>query len=265
MKTVYRTAFWADKQREELVNKLRSFNINVEPNKFQSIEFYDDDKNFRAIKALFDLHKINLDNYSIYTDEECLNAKILGMVGDWHYGYPQPEDGYKEICFDLKNYCSECGIGAQQINPFRIKNEPNWGRRQVFQLNWIFDEFFMKPEIYDKIFRPLFIDHWEVIINKKNIPAKTVVQLNIPIVGSELIMEGHRFDICSICKRKKYSPIKVGGYPQLRSKTNLPIFKSQEFFGSGARAFRGIFVKNNLYKELIKNKIRGVDFVPVFE
>ena len=69
----------------------------------------------------------------------------------------------------------------------------------------------------------------------------------------------------SRCKQKKYLLIKIGGYPQLKKQTNLPMFKSQEFFGSGAQAFREIFINNNLYRELVKDKVRGIGFVPVFE
>ncbi|CAN5839311.1 hypothetical protein BH10BAC2_BH10BAC2_34650 [soil metagenome] len=157
MKTLYRTAFWADADREELVDKLKDYNIDLVPNKFEVVEFYDNEKDFSSIKAVFDLHNIYLDSYSIYTEEEFIKSKVLGMVGDWHYGYPQPENDYEDLCYDLTDYCKECGIGAKQVKPLRITGEPKWGRRQIFQLNWIFDEYFVKPEIYNEVFKPIEI------------------------------------------------------------------------------------------------------------
>ena len=46
-------------------------------------------------------------------------------------------------------------IGAKQVSPFRMKESPNWGRRSILQMNWLFDEYFVKPEVWNAVFQPL--------------------------------------------------------------------------------------------------------------
>ena len=58
---------------------------------------------------------------------------------------PDHDFGYQLATFDLSDHCESCGIGRSQRVPFRIRGEPSWGKNQVPQLNWVFDEYFATP------------------------------------------------------------------------------------------------------------------------
>src|ERR1700722_5708817 len=62
-----------------------------------------------------------------------------------HFGYPQPEVGYESWVYDPNSYCGRCGIGGAQRNPFRFRSEPKARHSKFYQLNWVFDEFFVRP------------------------------------------------------------------------------------------------------------------------
>src|SRR5262249_37893351 len=63
-----------------------------------------------------------------------------------HFGYPQPEDRYALETYDSA-YCDRCGIGGAQRNAFPFRSEPQVRHSQFLQLNWVFDEFFVRPEV----------------------------------------------------------------------------------------------------------------------
>lgn len=264
MKTLYRTAFWIDKSNQGLIDELRRLGFNLSDGKFEAIEFFDDNENFNHIKNVLEEHNKHLSKHSRYTEEERLNAHYLGIGGDWHNGYPQPEDDYIELCYNLNDYCKSCGIGLTQTNPFRLKKKPEWGRRSIFQLNWVFDEYFVKPNIYQTLFFTRDVGKWKVMLDRKNSVLTSVVQLKIPTVESELVMDGYPFEVCSECGQKKYLPISVGGYPRLKESTKLAMFKSREYFGSGASARKAVFIDNDLYKALKLYNIKGIGYYPVF-
>jgi len=61
------------------------------------------------------------------TVKELAAAEWLVMQPTWHAGYPQPEDTYLATTYDLSDYCAQCGTGAVQRAPFRMRGEPKWG------------------------------------------------------------------------------------------------------------------------------------------
>jgi hypothetical protein len=95
-----------------------------------------------------------------FTTKELNEAEYLQMTPDWHYGYPQPErkHGFLAATYDLSDYCSACGIGRRQNAPFQMKGEPKWGKRQILQLNWVFDEFFVYPAVWESVFEPFGLE-----------------------------------------------------------------------------------------------------------
>jgi len=64
-----------------------------------------------------------------FTTTEMNAASWFALAPTWHCGYPQPEDEYLEVTYDLSAYCPSCGIGAVQRAPFRMKGEPRWFRQ----------------------------------------------------------------------------------------------------------------------------------------
>jgi hypothetical protein len=91
-----------------------------------------------------------------FSKEEIDSARWI-EVGAWHHGYPQPEDdfGYLRATYDLSEWCDACGIGLKQKASFQMKGEPRWGRRAILQLNWVFDELFVTPEVWSASSSPV--------------------------------------------------------------------------------------------------------------
>ena len=120
----------------------------------------EDDPQWETVRHLLKKYETMDIPFTKFSDSELSNAKHLAMGSSWHHGYPQPEDdfGYMQLTYDLRDYCEHCGIGAKQISPFRMKKSPNWGRRSILQMNWLFDEYFVKPEVWNAVFQPLGIN-----------------------------------------------------------------------------------------------------------
>jgi hypothetical protein len=92
-----------------------------------------------------------------FSETEIAKARWLQLVPEWHCGYPQPNEldfGYRAVTYDLAGYCKQCGIGLKQKAPFQIKAEPKWGRNGILQLNWVFDEYFVTPDAWNRAFKP---------------------------------------------------------------------------------------------------------------
>lgn len=199
-----------------------------------------------------------------FSRSELKQSDYLVMLPSWHHGYPMPDDdfGFLSVTFDTTDYCTACGIGRQQNKPFIMKSEPKWGKRSIVQLNWIFDEYFVKPEVYLNVFKPFGIESREVLHNKTYKPLTSVVQLVINESSlSSMAMDNHPFEKCRACGCKKFLPFTKGPFPAfLKSPGDANIFKTQEIFGSGNSANREIVVTQELYQSMYDSKIKGVDF-----
>src|SRR5262245_17077345 len=108
-------------------------------------------------RVRFLLHQWGVSEGSVRTEfswEEIDAASWLDLGPAWHHGYPQPDDdfGYREVTYDLTDFCEQCGAGMEQNAPFRMKREPRWGRNGILQLNWVFDEFFVTPDVWTRVF-----------------------------------------------------------------------------------------------------------------
>jgi len=223
------------------------------------------DPRWPAIKAALKEHDFGETiHWTEFSPEEFRSAAWLAFAGDWHNGYPMPDGdfGYLNLTYDLTEYCEKCGIGAKQKAPFRLRGEPKWGTRSVMGLNWVFDEVFVRPEVWHTVFAPFGIGCRPVLAYRKETELKTVVQLQInTVLESELAMGGHPFDICEFCQRKKYLPFTRGMFPAMtKPAEGLHAVKSKEWFGSGAAADRAILVSQALYAQTQKHRLKGAWF-----
>ena len=201
--------------------------------------------------------------YTIFTKNEIAKVDWLQIVPEWHYGYPQPHEdefGHHEATYDLSDYCSKCGIGLVQKAPFQMKNEPKWGGNRILQMNWVFDEFFVTPEVWKSIFKPYDI-MCRPVINRKGIELETVVQLVVEQEHS-IFTENLANEKCPSCGRVKYLPVVRGYFPNLKDEPSISIVKTKEYFGSGARAYKKILISQKHAKTLEKAKVRGVKVKP---
>lgn len=197
-----------------------------------------------------------------FTELELASARYLGIFASSHRGYPEPSQGmgYMEETFDLSDHCSRCGIGCRQVRPFRAKKLPRLGN-SLMQLNWVFDEFFVSPEVWARIFEPRGIGCQPVLLDgSEGKIHKSIVQLEI---SEQIDLELSESDAvnCPRCGRPKW-PVSLRGFLPKPGATRAAIFKSSQFFGNGADAFRFVLVSNSLYRVIKESCLRGLEFYP---
>jgi hypothetical protein len=201
-----------------------------------------------------------------FSEQEIADASWLELIPDWHYGYPQPNEadfGYREATHDLTNYCERCGVGKRQKAPFQVKGEPKWGRRSILQMNWVFDEYFVTPDLWLDVFKPHGIAS-RPVINTRGAELQTVVQL-VTVEEVGIVTDGLATDSpgCSQCGRTKYLPVTRGPFPALSGEPSGGMAKTKEYFGSGASAYRGVVISQALASEMIRRAVRGASLRPV--
>lgn len=202
-----------------------------------------------------------------FSPAEVLEARWLSVGATSHSGYPQPEDTYEQVTYDAATYCPKCGRDRDQVAPFRMKCEPRWGRRGVIQLNWVYDELFVRPDVWRIVFRPLGIGCREVLIRGGR-RLRTVVQLEIPPREVDVDVRGFRRTRCAACGRVKHdSGALMGrGVPPILREPRGHIARSTQYFsGGGTSTFRLLFVSQAVARALAEHGIRGLEFEPVPE
>jgi len=243
----------------EQVGILSSFGIRVDLgyDRFDIEEGFE----YEKLNKYLDKWKVEKSIGTIYEKKDIDESDLLVYVSSWLNGYPQPEDvkDYLGLTYNTDNYCSVCGIGAFQKEPFRIKKEPKWGEKKMFELNWVFDEVFVRKDIYQSIFQKIGIDYFPVILHKKETIIENTVQLKLPSIENSLLLENQPHVICKKCKRKKYSPHIKGYFPSFKKPVinTSKIFKSIEYFGSSTEAHNKIFITKELYQKLKEVKIKA--------
>ncbi|HMH23623.1 MAG TPA: hypothetical protein VK563_17675 [Puia sp.] len=239
------------------VKKLASLGIQAEKGQYQII--IEEGEVFEKLRPYLKEWEVDTSVSTQYNKKDIAASSLLAYIGSWVNGYPQPEDvpGYRALTYDLSGYCTECGMGAVQKAPFRIK-APKWGEKKLFELNWVFDEIFVRQDIYDSLFMKAGVDSWPVLSYKKDTVIDNVVQLKLPESKVPLLLDHQPFEVCATCGQKKYSRQIRGYFPKFRSKlpAGLSVFKSKEWFGSDARAFKQVFITKKIYEQLEAIKVR---------
>lgn len=207
------------------------------------------------------------------------------VLASGHHGYPQPEDDYRSV---YENACPRCGIHGQQIRPFRI-HKPGLAQHSAFlQLNWVFDAFFVHREVADTLSRASLtgIAFGPVVDHRSGDEVNDRVQLLIDTAVScaettrlfamtcrpdneETIRLRDTFPtwkanfvkfppetFCGRTKHHRPSSVGIGTLPG-----DIPdVFQTEEWFGSGALAFR-LTVASERFAEFVqKQNWRGVEF-----
>jgi hypothetical protein len=199
-----------------------------------------------------------------FSKKELADARWFALEPDWHHGYPQPDEGhfgYREATFEMAGFCEQCGIGLKQKASFQMKSEPKWGRNGILQLHWVFDEFFVTPEVWRTVFQSNEVG-CRPVLDTKGSELKTVVQL---VVQEEVDVgvEGLAAERCARCGRVKSLPVTRGAFPPLMSEPSARMVKTREYFGSGASAHRRVLVSQKVARALAAEKVRGASVRPV--
>lgn len=219
-------------------------------------------RNWRSLAALFQGWRASDVVRTEFTKREYHAAYWL-EIGAWHHGYPQPDEdvfGYRQATYDLTNWCESCGIGKKQKAPFQMKGEPKWGRNAIMQLIWIYDELFVTPDAWRRIFKPAGAV-CRPVLNTKGVELKTVVQLVVEeTVG--IITDGLAFERCARCGWPKHLPVTRGFGPALRDVPTASLVRTAVFFGSGAQADQRLLISQDLARALTAGGVRGAELKP---
>ena len=245
------------------VDPFRSRDLDC-PERFSYVQIFKVDEAQLRSPALQDWIRRRNANITVlghmeYTAQDLAQAAWLDMLpNNSALGYPQPdnpEDGepdYLDLTYDRNapGYCPRCNMYKVQRAPFRIKSEPR-AKAGAFGLHWIFDEIFVRPEVYEAVFRPFGLDYWPVLHHRSGRPLETVLQLKIDKISESpralAAMMGGWVETCPVCHRTKYPPHFPGPPPGFLGPPGpWPVFKSQEHFGSEYSARRGVIVSNDL-------------------
>jgi hypothetical protein len=247
----------------------------------------EDHEKWPRVKELMHEFDISAMVENKFDKNEILDAEWLQIGATGHFGYPQPEDNYQEITYDENRICPSCGIGKVQKAPFRFRSEPKASRSQFLQLNWIFDEFFVRPDVKEAFTNNNIsgIIYENPVINKSNAPISSIYQLKIKNTQNPCLittnlepvtcklnneefspsMEKFMGKKDTFCGNVKYHFGKRGPFQFQRNSflCNDDVMKSFEWFGSGFQAFRMVIISRKVSDIIIKNKWRGIYMHPI--
>ena len=178
----------------------------------------------------------------------------------WTTGYPQPEDAYKEVTYDLTNYCSVCGTGRIQNAPFRMVGEPRWGRRSLLRLNWVPDEIFTTPEVWATVFKPFGLQCRPVVKHQTGLSLQTCVQIVVDNEVELRIPKELPSEYCPVCRQTRWNIFRRGLFPGPAESPTTAMFRSSQYFGAGHLSHKHVLVSNLLYREIAKHNLKGVEF-----
>ncbi|MGS2765219.1 hypothetical protein [Sinomicrobium sp. M5D2P9] len=250
MKIMYHLALdWTD----ERIRVMNSFNLYPKKG-FTAIQI-EEDKYLKLKSHLKKWGDIGV-RYPEFTNKELKESLVSAKINAHTHGYPMPDMdfGYLDLTYDLSDYCEICGIGKKQKDAFRLKNIPKKGKKKLFSIGWVFDEYFVERELYNEVFRPLGIKSREVLKYTEDIPFEDTVQLVLEETEELLNLEDNPIERCGKCGRWKYQPMPQGFYPKYKN-IIAPMFKSKDYFGTGTEARKRIFVSQELREILIEKKI----------
>ena len=118
------------------------------------------------------------------------------------------------------------------------------------------------------MFRPFGVDKMPVVHHGKGHELETVVQLKIDQVASvDLDVSNLVQHQCTKCGRVKYDQSSRGKHAPFKGKDDRsrPMFKTREWFSTGAAAYHHIIVNHELYEHITATKLKGMDFLPLEE
>jgi hypothetical protein len=251
----------------------------------------EDAPDWSYVRRLCEIHRVLSQVSNLFSTQEVESAAWLTMHARGHHGYPMPDDdfSYREATYDVRAYCSRCGIGAIQNAPFRIRGEFRAPRSHFIQLNWIFDEFFVRTPVAAALVDSKIqgVSFLAPMLHKRNEPSRDVVQMKIEFALPPAIHTANLQPVTCVlkneewrtetpamwlppedlpyCGRRKYHMAHAG--PLRLSRTAFDgapdVVKTTEWFGSGASACHEVIVSARFRRLVTARAWRGVSFEPV--
>ncbi len=236
------------------------------------LDIYESDPHWPYISAIVKEKDLFCLSETFFSRKELEQAKWLEVRSRWHFDYPQPENDYATITYSCKDYCDQCGSGLIQVDDFRMKRTPKWGKRHFCQVNWVEDELFV-----DDIAKTKLQNDFAECVSFRGVKNKSGTselldfnQLVIPFVLEEGLIADclaiDRIQMCPNCGIPKYHPCGIG---MMKFKSSIfehapDIVKTSEVFGWGYAAPRSIIISQKVYRFLIQNQLhQGLVFSPI--
>lgn len=199
-----------------------------------------------------------------YSPLEIAAAQWLYVRADWYHGYPEPDMGhfgYRSTTYDPERWCPECNCGKHQRAPFQMKAEPKWGKKGLLMLHWVYDEIFVRPEVYRDIFAPFGVLCRPVLDTKKR-ELRSVVQLVVEETVS-LKFDGFPSSTCPVCRQIKYEPVVRGMMPPMKTQPKSQVVRVEQYKGLDGNAVRAVLISQAVATRLLESKVKGFALEPI--
>lgn len=279
----------AGSERSPFWLEIRQLGVAFETGTICVLNITEDDPRWPEVERLCIEHRQIEQSNNIFTADELSTAQWLTMFALGHHGYPQPDDdfGYLEATYDLSHFCPSCSIGKVQKAPFRLRAEPKASHSQFIQLNWVFDEFFVRGEARSGLLAGGLqgIEFVPAVLHRNGQSSDMVWQMKVDtVLTGGLYTEDLEPVTCKphneeskagqppwtpndgpYCGRVKYHAAHKGALRFARQAfEGAPdVVKTTDWFGSGASAFRFVVVSQRFRRLVLMSKWRGVGFEPV--
>jgi uncharacterized protein YwqG len=243
---------------------LSAMGITV-PQDVGSFEMDEADPRWPAVVAWARVRQPISSTSTRFSAKEVREAHYLTFDSRSTHGYPEPSDGdWERLVYAPDEGCEKCARGRVQQHPFRLAREPRWGRSDLLQLHWLADQFFVRPEVWARVFQPWGIDCRAVWQVRTGRPLETVVQLVIPPGDVPLALDASfSHEVCPRCGATKYHVPTRGYFPALTGTVSRPLFTSQEYFGSGGLAFKAVLMTQAFAAWLATQAVHGYRVHPL--
>ncbi len=216
----------------------------------------------------------NAEMNPIFEREEMNEGEFFHMVPRAQWGYPEPQDDWKNRSYDSSTACRACGTGAKQIRPFFVAGTPKFGRGDIVAMFWVY-EFLItdrlrtileKAGLSGTEFWPLmgFSGH-----NQER-PVEGCWQLHIvnELPRMSLAMEFPSVRLprgahCDCGRIGRNIPREQLRYRRPDLACAKDFNKSNEWLGGGLDTSQLKIVSRRVYDVFARNNVRGVDFEPI--
>jgi hypothetical protein len=246
---------------------IRGMGIEIKNGLISTFDISENDYRWPDLQKFINKHPGEIKDLQLgtrFTPIEMKSANYFALSPNWHFEYPQPENDFEYLMttYNSAERCQKCGIGSFQIKPFYLRNAPKWGKRNIGQVNWVFDEYFISNElktIFDK--EKCDLTCKSVFNYKTNMVFDDIFQLDI-IKTIELDMgDVLTYQSCDMCKNIKYFPHTRGFFPK-PLQYDFDIAHSKQYFGDGFRAFHAVLINRRIYNLFNEIGVKGISYIP---
>jgi len=241
--------------------------IKMEAGTVSVFNIGENDKEWDNVRNFINFHSTDISDFQVkteFTKKEVDGADFFAISPKWHFEYPQPEDDfeYELITYDPTMVCSKCGAKFKQIAPFSIKRSPKWGKRNIVQLNWVFDVYFisgsLKAQLENECNELNFMN-----VNKYKTKEyfDDIFQLDINQTVDLDMSSVTTYKLCDACKQKKYLPHTRGFFPSPVN-GDFTIAYSTQYFGNVYEARHAVLINKKIYNLFNKIGVNGIYYTP---